>query len=87
MAGKKHRRQTGAAARGVEMPSKSAVDLALKDLLDQVPGMAVQAITLMPAEPTESQDVTARIDIAGGGTVVCTISADGRLHSAQVFED
>jgi hypothetical protein len=69
------------------MPSKSAVDLALKDLLDQVPGLAVRAITLTPAEPTESQDVTARIDIAGGGTVVCTISADGRLHSAQVFED
>jgi hypothetical protein len=86
MVGKKHQRQAGAAAWGVEMPSKSAVDLALKDLLDQVPGMAVRAITLMPAEPTESQDVTARIDIAGGGSVVCTISADGRLHSAQVFE-
>jgi hypothetical protein len=69
------------------MPSKSAVDLALKDLLDQVPGLAVRTITLTPAEPTESQDVTARIDLADGGSVVCTISADGRLYSAQVFED
>lgn len=66
--------------------SYAVIDAVLKDLIDQVPTMAVTKITLIPEHPREGQAVVARIDVAGQRVVFCEIEADGSLHSARVIE-
>ncbi len=65
---------------------REAIDAVLRDLIDQVPTMTVEKITLSPPDPKAGQDVTARIDVAGRRHVMCEITGDGRLQSARVIE-
>lgn len=63
----------------------------LKELIEQVPTMEVESITLSPPAPVAGEEVTARITVANNRRVLCTIRTDAgldnpSLHSARVIE-
>lgn len=69
----------------------AVIDGMLTELIDQVPTMDVQSITLSPAAPAEGDEVTAHITVAGNRRVLCVIRTDAglhnpSLHSARVIE-
>ena len=64
---------------------RDLIDAVLKAVIDQVPMMAVKAITLAPRNPQNGQDVVARIESADGGCVLCEIMGNGSLQSARII--
>ena len=71
--------------------AREAIDAAIKDLIDQVPTMTVEKISLSPTEPALGQDVIARIDVSDNRYVLCRIRlsegfANASLCAARVIE-
>jgi hypothetical protein len=67
------------------MPTRKVVEMILKELLDQLPEVTVHDIVLVPTEPVEGEQAEVRIDVGDDTSVICSISADGRLSSAYVL--
>ena len=66
--------------------AKERIQAVLQAVFDQLPTMEVKSVSLSPANPRDSDDVIARIEVEGARYVLCEILSDGRLQSARVIE-
>ncbi len=66
--------------------ARAAVDAAIRDVMEQIPGLDVTAVHILPAATISAAPTSVRLDLADGAYVVCDIDASGRLQSARVVE-
>lgn len=68
------------------LDQENLANSALSDVFDQIPAMHVTSVIFSPDPPVRGQNVLARIEVAGGGHILCVTGPDGRLQSARVVE-
>ncbi len=66
--------------------ARDAIDAAVRDVMEQIPGLDVTALHVLPAATMSAAHTSVRLDLADGAYVVCEIDANGRLQSARVVE-